>query len=109
MSALKRRVLQRLRLIGVIEGTSTLVLFGIAMPLKYIAGEPMAVRVVGLIHGLFFIGYCTVLYRAWTILERPLSWAIKLFVASIIPFGPFIADRDLKREMNDLPLDGDCG
>ncbi len=109
MSALKRRILQRLRLIGLIEGTSTLVLFGIAMPLKYLAGEPMAVRVVGLIHGLLFIGYCTVLYRAWTILERPLLWAIKLFIASIFPFGPFIADRGLKHEMDELPSDGDRG
>ena len=106
---LKRRALKRLRVIGAIEGTSTLVLFGIAMPLKYMAGEPMAVRVVGLIHGLLFIGYCTVLYRAWTLLERPLPWAIRLFVASIFPFGPFIADRGLKREMDKLPSDGDCG
>jgi integral membrane protein len=98
-----------LRLIGVIEGTSTLVLFGIAMPLKYIADEPMAVRVVGLIHGLLFIGYCAVLHRTWTLLERPLPWAIKFFVASIFPFGPFIADRGLKREMAELPPDGDRG
>ena len=106
---MKLRALQRLRLIGVIEGTSTLVLFGIAMPLKYMADEPMAVRVVGLIHGLLFIGYCTVLYRAWKILERPLPWAIKLFIASIFPFGPFIADRGLKHEMDELPADGDRG
>ncbi|MCG8586614.1 MAG: DUF3817 domain-containing protein, partial [Pirellulales bacterium] len=43
--------LSRLRLLSIVEGTSTLLLFGIAMPLKYIYEMPMAVRVVGSLHG----------------------------------------------------------
>ena len=49
------RFLAQLRLLGVVEGTSTLILFGIAMPLKYLAGMPMAVTVVGSIHGALFV------------------------------------------------------
>ncbi|HTO03360.1 MAG TPA: DUF3817 domain-containing protein, partial [Opitutus sp.] len=46
--------LSRLRFIGWWEGVSFLVLLGIAMPLKYLAGEPAAVRVVGMAHGILF-------------------------------------------------------
>ena len=38
-------VVRWLRLIGIIEGVSTLTLFGIAMPLKYAAGLPLAVTI----------------------------------------------------------------
>ena len=41
----------RLRLVGIAEGISFLILLGIAMPLKYVWGQPLAVRIVGLIHG----------------------------------------------------------
>ena len=30
-------------------------LVGVAMPLKYLAGEPMMVRIVGSLHGLLFV------------------------------------------------------
>ncbi|GIT29896.1 MAG: hypothetical protein Ct9H300mP1_19420 [Planctomycetaceae bacterium] len=45
-----------LRQVSRIEGVSTLVLFGIAMPLKYFAGMPRGVTVVGSIHGALFVG-----------------------------------------------------
>jgi integral membrane protein len=34
----------RVRLLGMIEGVSFLVLLGIAMPLKYLADQPLAVK-----------------------------------------------------------------
>ena len=39
--------LRQLRLVALLEGTSFLVLLFIAMPLKYLAGLPLAVRIVG--------------------------------------------------------------
>ncbi len=44
------KFLRALRQVSRIEGVSTLVLFGIAMPLKYFAGMPRAVTVLSLIH-----------------------------------------------------------
>ena len=46
--------LKRLRLLSFTEGVSTLLLFGVAMPLKYLWDMPMAVRIVGMIHGALF-------------------------------------------------------
>ena len=47
----------RLRLMGFIEGMSLLILLFIAMPLKYWADYPMAVTIVGSVHGGLFILY----------------------------------------------------
>ena len=94
--------LGRLRVVGIAEGLSFLVLLGVAMPLKYMAGMPMAVRVVGSIHGGLFLVYLVVLLVAW--LDRGWSvWrALALFVASVVPFGPFVAERSLAREAQAL-------
>src|SRR5262249_19012058 len=47
--------LTRVRIAGLAEGVSFLLLLGVAMPLKYFADYPMAVTVVGTIHGVLFI------------------------------------------------------
>ena len=96
---MKRTVLQRLRTIGTFEGISFILLLGIAMPLKYMAGKPLAVTITGMIHGGLFLLYCAALAHAMKVLGRPLRWSVKLFIAALLPFGPFVMDRGLKREM----------
>jgi integral membrane protein len=88
----------RLRAVGLAEGISFLLLLGVAMPLKYVAGYPLAVRVVGWIHGLLVMFYCYALFEAAT--ERGWPWkkSAKFFVAALLPFGPFVMDRDLRAE-----------
>ena len=46
-----------MRLISLVEGVSFLLLLGVAMPLKYLAGIPEVVTVVGAAHGVLFILY----------------------------------------------------
>jgi integral membrane protein len=48
--------IDRLRLFSILDGISYLILLGIAMPLKYLADEPLAVRIVGMAHGVLFSG-----------------------------------------------------
>ena len=67
-----KTTLGRLRLIGWWEGVSFLVLLGVAMPLKYIAGWPKAVSVVGMAHGILFV--LNVLAALQTALERDWPW-----------------------------------
>ena len=105
MPVLKRRVLQRLRLIGAIEGCSTLLLFFVAMPLKYLADQPKAVSIMGPIHGGLFVIYCVVVGFAMMVNGRPIKWVIKLIVAAIVPFGPFVADRGLKKELAEMSFE----
>ncbi|MES2476185.1 MAG: DUF3817 domain-containing protein [Verrucomicrobiota bacterium] len=88
----------RVRAVGMLEGISFLLLMGIAMPLKYLAEMPLAVTYTGWVHGVLFIAYCMVIFLAWT--EGKLSFlkALMAFVASLVPFGPFIIDKRLEAD-----------
>ncbi|GAB3900249.1 DUF3817 domain-containing protein [Larkinella knui] len=90
--------LGRFRFIGILEGISYLVLLGIAMPLKYLAGWPHAVKVVGWAHGVLFIAYLVALIavtidRRWSLIR-----VIVAFIASLVPFGTFWLESRLKKE-----------
>ena len=86
----------RLRTIAMIEGISFLVLLFIAMPLKYIWGQPQAVRIIGMAHGVLFVIFCAALLHTTIAAKWPLGRPALLFLASIIPFGPWIIDRRMK-------------
>ena len=86
----------RVRLAGLIEAISFLILLLVAMPLKYLGGKPEAVLVVGWVHGVLFITYATVTFTAWGgghITSRMVGMAA---IASLVPCGPFFIDRRLK-------------
>jgi integral membrane protein len=87
----------RLRLVGYAEGVSFLLLLCVAMPLKYLAGKPEMVRVVGMAHGLLFVLYILQVIQA----KIEYGWSMKTMLlgitASVLPFGPFIADAKLFR------------
>ena len=84
-----------LRIITLIEGVSFLILLGIAMPLKYFAGRPGAVTVVGWIHGILFIIFFVALVRVMFIARWPLMRGLLVFIAALLPFGPFLIDRKM--------------
>jgi integral membrane protein len=87
----------RLLWIARLEGVSFLLLLGVAMPLKYLAGLPLAVRISGAVHGLLFLAFVAALARVaaqegWA-RRRVATW----FVASLVPFALFFLERDLSR------------
>jgi integral membrane protein len=88
--------LARLRSIGFLEGTSFLLLLGIAMPLKYLAGQPLAVTIIGTAHGFLWILYLAVLAIAWRHYRWTFGRVVMGGVASVMPFGPFLFDRSLR-------------
>jgi integral membrane protein len=85
------------RIVALLEGVSFLVLLGVAMPLKYIAGLPLAVRVVGSAHGALFVAY--VIFIGVFLAKKRWSGgqAVEAFVAGFLPFGTFWLDRKLKQ------------
>lgn len=91
-----RTVLGRLRIAGLIEGLSYLLLLFIAMPLKYAFGMPEAVKYVGQAHGLLFVLYVLLLLHAWGNKKLTIKWFLLGCVAAVLPFGPFVYDRKLK-------------
>ncbi len=79
--------------VAMAEGTSFLLLLGVAMPLKYMAGMPQAVQVVGMLHGILFIAYGILGLMVVSHLKWPLERLSGLFLAGVLPFGTFVLER----------------
>jgi integral membrane protein len=93
---------QRLRLVGIAEGISFLLLLLIAMPLKYFLGFPLAVKFVGWAHGVLFILYIVAVLLSikamrWTWLDVAIA-----LMASLAPAGTLFLDRGWKKRLNEL-------
>jgi integral membrane protein len=88
----------RLRAISFFEGLSYVVLLFLAMPLKYFAGLPLAVRIAGSIHGALFVWLAWLAWRTMRARREPLSWGARIAVAALVPFGTLFLDRRLHAE-----------
>jgi integral membrane protein len=86
------------RKVAFAEGVSFLVLLGVAMPLKYMAGIPLAVTIAGGLHGILFVAFVILAREVKSEYKKNWGWVGKALLASVLPFGTFIADREWKRE-----------
>ena len=109
MSRTTKNPIPLLRLTGLVEAVSFLVLLGVAMPLKYFAGLPGAVKAVGWVHGALFVAFCAALALTVIVARWPIGRAALVFVASLVPFGPFAVDSRMRRwdaEFRQRPIGG---
>ena len=98
-----RTELGRFRLVSLLEGSSFLVLLGIAMPLKYAAGRPEFVRYVGWAHGILFVLFLLALFEAASAQRWSVARIAGAFVAGVVPFGAFVLERKLRAEESARP------
>ncbi len=82
------------------EAISTVILFFIAMPLKYFAGIPDAVRIAGSIHGFLVVLFVILLIACWQTYNWSFQRVVKYFVLSLIPIVSFWVEKDLKKDIN---------
>jgi len=92
--------LSRFRLISFLEGVSYILLLFIAMPIKYLADNPLPVKVIGMGHGVLFILFMIFLLESMKKHEWGNNFSIKLFIYSLLPFGTFFMDKSLKAYHN---------
>ncbi len=82
-----------LRIIGFLEGLSYLILLGICVPLKYIYSIPEPTKHVGMAHGVLFVTYCILVL----LVRKEKTWNLPItigaLIASLLPFGTFMADK----------------
>ncbi len=90
------------RRVAYIEGWSYLLLLGVAMPLKYLAGFALAVKIVGAIHGVLFVKLALLGLLVMYQYQKDTFWIIKAFVASILPFGTFYMEKTWCKEELEL-------
>jgi len=91
-----KNLVSMLRLVAIVEGLSLLILFFVAMPLKYQYSNTEIVPIVGMTHGILFMGFVAfALYvsqrKAWSD-----GFLALLILSSIVPFATFVMDRKLK-------------
>ncbi len=91
--------LQRLRLVGMVEGTTLLLLIFVAVPIKYLGGWPTATSIMGPIHGVAFIFYVVTLIEVASSQLLNRQEIVRTFAACLVPFGPFLNDAFLKRKI----------
>jgi integral membrane protein len=95
----------RLRLVGIIEGISYLLLLFIAVPIKYIealGANPLPVKYLGMAHGVLFVLYCVLILQAWLEYKWPFKTAAILFFGSLVPFGTFYTDKKYLRNADNM-------
>lgn len=90
------RPIRHFRFTALAEAVSYLLLLGVAMPLKYVWGQPLAVKIIGAIHGGLFIVFCLTLALAMRAGKWSLARAVGLFLASLVPLLPFWLDARIR-------------
>jgi len=86
--------LGRFRITALLEGCSYLLL-GLTMILKYQYGIKGPNYIVGMAHGVLFIAYIVLLLQLAYIKKLPFYHLVLAFIASLVPFGTFYADKKL--------------
>jgi integral membrane protein len=90
------------------EAISAILLYFIAMPIKYILPYFMsipddirngAVRIAGSIHGFLFVIFAILLIMCWHTYNWKLNRVAKYLVISQIPILSFWVERDIKKDI----------
>ncbi|WGH74778.1 DUF3817 domain-containing protein [Tenacibaculum tangerinum] len=86
------------RVVSFLEGISYILLLFVAVPIKYLQGDPTYVKMLGMPHGLLFVGYIVLAIM----LKYELNWNTKTFgivcLLSVLPFGTFFVGNYLNKE-----------
>lgn len=91
-----KNALGRFRFMGMLEGSSLVILVFIAMPLKYWFDMPQAVTIIGTLHGYIFLAYIVAVVYAMISIRWPFRFTIGAVLSAFIPFGNFVLDSRLK-------------
>lgn len=86
-----------LRVLGMLEACSFLLLLFVAMPMKYWLDNGSLIAPVGMAHGVLFLAYLLVLL----VVSHQQKWPVSMFVmgllAAILPFGPLVFDAKVAK------------
>jgi integral membrane protein len=91
--------MKRYRVAAWIVGVGLLVLVLVGMPLKYLAGEPSVVAIVGPVHGFLYMGYLVLTADLAVRARWPVGRAVLVALAGTIPFVSFVAERNVTRPL----------
>ena len=87
------KLITTFRILAFLEGVSYILLLFIATPIKYFADDPQYVKLLGMPHGVLFMGYVAMAL----FISKDMKWSSKtlwtVIIAGVIPFGTFYIDK----------------
>jgi len=94
--------LTRYRVMAYTVGVGLVILVLIGMPLKYLAGSPAVVEVVGPLHGFLYLVYLMAaldlaIRRRWSLPRTAV-----VLLAGTVPFLSFVVEHQVTREVRAL-------
>ncbi|WP_254451951.1 DUF3817 domain-containing protein [Duganella vulcania] len=92
-----RSQLRKMRYASLLEGTTLLLLLGVAVPLKHLGGCSGLVSIMGPTHGLVFLLYFWMLVQTLSNGDWTRGDALRMTLAALVPFGAFVNERALAR------------
>lgn len=96
MAVIQDQAVKILRYLGFAEAFSWVLLLFIAMPLKYLANQPLMVTYVGWIHGVLFMAYIGQLVFVKFKYNLSFKTVLKGCLAAFFPFGTLVFDKTLR-------------
>ena len=104
------------RVVSILEGLSYILLLFFAVPIKYLVGNEVYVKLLGLPHGILFILYIVMAFKiqlgnislkklySIKVFNIKYTWKAITFcfilLSSLIPFGTFYVDKKYLRKLN---------
>lgn len=93
--------LTRFKWIAFLEGTSFLILLFVCMPLKYGLDIFWPNKIMGMAHGVLTVLYVFSLLNFGIVYRISVVRYVQFFVASLLPFGTFYAERKWLRPLEE--------
>jgi integral membrane protein len=97
-----RSAFGRYRVMAYVVGVMLLVLVFVGMPLKYFAGQPLVVAVVGTAHGFLFVVYLASAFDLALKARWRFGRTILVLLAGTVPFMSFVMERRVERDLRGL-------
>jgi len=86
-------MLKTFKIIALLEGVSFIIMMFVGMPLKYMGGNDIIIKLLGMPHGLLFVSYVILAF----LIQNQMKWNVKdmaiILACSLIPFGTFWMDK----------------
>ena len=86
-------MIKAFKIISLLEGISYLLLLFGGVPLKYMGGNDILVKSLGMPHGMLFMAYIVIAL----LIREQMKWDGKttfiVLIASILPFGTFYINK----------------
>lgn len=93
--------LLRYRFMAWVVGTLLVLLVCVAVPLKYLADEPLLVHVLGVAHGYLYMALLITVADLWRRRRFPLTAVLGVALAGTVPFLSFVAEHQVTARVRD--------